>query len=88
MKDQVKKLTSAIGSIDLMVIVGYNQCWLQCAMIWRLLYGYCAGKSKWMKRTYSYDKLNRPTVIEYTDNMSGSTITVKEAHYYEYDKSS
>ena len=41
-----------------------------------------------MKRTYSYDKLNRPTVIEYTDNMSGSTITVKEAHYYEYDKSS
>ena len=41
-----------------------------------------------MKRTYSYDKLNCPTGIEYTDNMSGSTITVKEAHYYEYDKSS
>lgn len=41
-----------------------------------------------MKRTYSYDKLNRPTGIEYTDNMTGSTSTVKEAHYYEYDKNS
>ena len=49
---------------------------------------FLSGKSKWMKRTYSYDKLNRPTGIEYTDNMSGSTSTVKEAHYYEYDKNS
>ena len=49
---------------------------------------FLSGKSKWMKRTYSYDKLNRPTGIEYTDNMTGSTSTVKEAHYYEYDKNS
>ena len=49
---------------------------------------FLSGKSKWMKRTYSYDKLNRPTGIEYTDNMSGSTSTIKEAHYYEYDKNS
>ena len=44
------------------------------------------GTGKWLKRTYEYDELNRPTAIEYTDNMTGSDNDIKEAHYYEYDK--
>ena len=44
--------------------------------------------SKWMKRTYSYDKFHRPVSIEYTDNMIGSESDVKEGHYYTYDNAS
>lgn len=45
------------------------------------------GTSKWLKRSYSYDKLNRTTAIEYTDNMSAGN-DIREAHYYKYDKNS
>lgn len=44
------------------------------------------GTGKWLKRTYEYDKLNRPVAIEYTDNMTGSSTDIKQAHYYTYDK--
>ena len=46
------------------------------------------GTSKWMKRTYSYDRFHRPISIEYKDNMSGSSTAVKEGHYYTYDSGS
>ena len=44
------------------------------------------GSSKYMVRSYSYDDFGRPIAIEYTDNMSGTSSDVKEAHYYSYDK--
>ncbi len=44
--------------------------------------------SKWMKRTYSYDRFHRPVSIEYTDNMSGNETEIKEGHYYTYDSGS
>ncbi len=46
------------------------------------------GTSKWLKRTYSYDRFGRPVSIEYKDNMSGSSTAVKEGHYYTYDSGS
>ena len=47
---------------------------------------FLSGTSKWLKRTYTYDKLKRVTAIEYTDNMSGNSSDVKEKYTYEYDK--
>ena len=46
-----------------------------------------AGTSRWLKRSYGYDKLNRTVSIEYTDNMSSGN-DIREAHYYKYDKNS
>lgn len=46
------------------------------------------GTGKWLKRTYTYDRLNRPTGIIYTDSMSGSSTAVKQSHIYTYDKNS
>lgn len=46
------------------------------------------GTGKWLKRTYTYDKLNRQTGIIYTDSMSGSSTAVKQSHSYTYDKNS
>ena len=45
------------------------------------------GTSRWLKRSYGYDKLNRTVSIEYTDNMSSGN-DIREAHYYKYDKNS
>lgn len=42
------------------------------------------GTSRWLKRSYGYDKLNRTVSIEYTDNMSSGN-DIREAHYYKYD---
>lgn len=42
--------------------------------------------AKWVKRTYTYDKLSRTTDIVYTDNLTGSGTDVKASYSYGYDK--
>lgn len=44
------------------------------------------GTSKWLKRSYTYDKFNRVIAIDYTDNITGSSSEIKETYSYEYDK--